>query len=309
MSVRPNPFVAAVIVSLAVCACEPRPLSIALEGPPPFDPTRVDVDVPDAGVMPDRLVFAVTPFFSPVRQEPLLLRLGAYLTEKTGVPVTAHVTESYEAAVIALERGEADVSLLSPFSYVRAQERIKGLVPLATAVAQGSTTYASYLVVMRASGIETVSDVRQKRVGLVDKLSTSGHVLPRAWLLAHGIDIDRDVTITWHGSHDAVLAALKRGEIDVAALSSDTLVNDDAIGLAGPVRILAKTGRVPYDAVVARPGLSPRAVALLRRAFLTLSIHDEAGRAVLKDESLINGFMPISPGHYDDVARAGGGVP
>jgi len=302
--------VVVVAVALALSACWVPPTSIPLDGPAPFDPTRaLDDEGAEGGVEGGEpsevaLVFGVTPFVTPERQAPWLARLETYLSRTVGVPVTTRVSETFEDAIDALDDGSFDVALLSPFTYVTARARIPTLHALATAVAHGSATYASYLVVERESEIRTVSDVRGKRLGLVDPLSTAGHVLPRAWLARHGIDIDTDVVLSWRGSHDAAYAALVAGAIDVAALSSDTLVNDDALGIAGPVRVLAKTGRVPCDALVARPGLSPAMLARVRRAFLRLSIHDEEGRAILKDDNLIDGFMPIPPGHYDSVARA-----
>ena len=85
---------------------------------------------------------------------------------------------------------------------------------------------------------------------------------------------------------------------DLRDIASDILA---AVGLGGPIRILAKPGRIPYDAIAVRKTMDPQLVWRLRKAFLSLSIHSPEGRAVLEDYNLINGFMPVPAGHYDAV--------
>ena len=92
---------------------------------------------------------------------------------------------------------------------------------------------------------------------------------------------------------------LRDGVVDVAAVSSDLLVGNS--GLAGPLRVIAKAGRTPYDVIVASATLDPVVAQRLRAALLALSIHDEKGRAALKAFSAVDAFMPIPKGHYDDV--------
>src|SRR6185503_20917667 len=119
------------------------------------------------------------------------------------------------------------------------------------------------------------------------------------YLKEHGVDVEKDVTVIFTGSHPGSLEHVRDGTVDVAAVSSDLLIGN--AGLAGPLMVLAKAGRMPYDVIVARKDLDPRIVALVRTALLRLSIHDERGRAALRAFSAIDGFMPIPPGHYDGV--------
>jgi ABC-type phosphate/phosphonate transport system substrate-binding protein len=72
-------------------------------------------------------------------------------------------------------------------------------------------------------------------------------------------------------------------------------------GLGGPLVIVAKAGRAPYDVIVARKGLDAHIASAIRTALLRLSIHDAKGRSALRAFSSVDGFMPVPTGHYDAV--------
>lgn len=284
----------------------------AEEGPLPFereqggfDPVRYDAgtEPPLDGALPDVVRFGITPFYTAERQRRMLERMQRYLEDALGARVEPVIGDDYLASVEQLARGELDVAQLSPYACIVVEKRVPELDFVATAIAQGASTYASYLVVRRDDAIVSVEDARGKRLGLTERLSTSGYLYPRAWLKERGLDAERDFQLSLHGQHDALLRALLAGEVDVAAISSDTLVTHRALGLGSPVRIIAKMGRIPYDCVVARRALPAALKHRIRKAFLSLSIHSERGRFVLEDYNLINGFMPIPEGHYDEVKK------
>jgi len=134
------------------------------------------------------------------------LRWLAEIRREVGVPVVTTIFPDYASCVAALARGDLDVAQLSPFAFVQAEAQIDDLLPLASSVAQGSMTYGSYLVSRRGSKITTWKDVKGKRVGFIDRLSTSGYLYPRIFLEEKGIDLDRDLaSITFYGQHDRAL--------------------------------------------------------------------------------------------------------
>lgn len=294
----------AVVAGLGA-GCEDEHHRLALEEMrrPAFDPMRWDPGpMPEAkGPLPEAITFGITPFYSPERQAPALKRLGDYLHRELGMEVKTREANTYREAVRQLSSGEVDVAQLSPYAFVQATRLIDDLLPLAASVAQGTTSYASYLIVKDDAPYHRLEDVVGKRIGFTDRWSTSGYIVPAAWMRGKGVDPEQDFTVVWLGAHDRALQAVIDGEVDVAAVSSDTVVSSGAVGLGGPIRILAKPGRIPYDAIAVRKTMDPQLVWRLRKAFLSLSIHSPEGRAVLEDYNLINGFMPVPAGHYDAV--------
>lgn len=287
----------------SLCGCEePGILPIELDTNPWVDPRRVADEPEPAGTLPARITVAASSFYSAPAQERLQGSMSAWFTTKTEVQTEVVTTLPSEEAGVALLNGDVDVAQLSPYACVQVAERSADVALLAASVAQGTTTYASYLVTRADSDIDTPTAARGRKLAFTHPWSASGFLFPWASLRRQGFAPADDFQVSFTGDHDDALDAVLEGKVDVAAVSSDTLVSRNVLGIAGPVRIVAKTGRVPYDCIAARRSLGDRALHRLRRAFFELSILSPEGRAVLRDYGLVNGFVPLPPGHYEPVA-------
>lgn len=284
-------------------ACRPTPADPLADFGGGFDPVRYDAGPLPQAALARPLRIAVPPFYADELAAGAVAALQRYLEESCGFAVELSAYEAYDQDIAArVARGELDVAELSPYQYVDAMGAGVAIAPLAATVARGSASYGSYLVVQAGSPLHTLDDLRggkRLRLGLVAPLSTSGWVLPLLFLKDHGVDLERDVELVATGGHATSLAALQDGRLDVAAVSSDLLIGN--VGLAGPLSVLAKAGRTPNDILVARADLDPAVRRRLESALLRLSIHDPVGRAALRAFSAVDGFMPVPPGHYDEV--------
>ena len=69
------------------------------------------------------------------------------------------------------------------------------------------------------SGIKRLADLKGKQVSFGSQSSTSGHLMPRSFLLEAGIDPDKDFKrVAYSGAHDATIASVVSGRVDAAAL-------------------------------------------------------------------------------------------
>jgi phosphonate transport system substrate-binding protein len=69
------------------------------------------------------------------------------------------------------------------------------------------------------SGIKSLADMKGKQVSFGSQSSTSGHLMPRSFLLQANLDPDRDFKrIAYSGAHDATIASVVSGKVDAAAL-------------------------------------------------------------------------------------------
>jgi phosphonate transport system substrate-binding protein len=294
------------LVGLGACRQTVEP---QLDAPGGFDPTRWDPGpepvLAPGEVLPDQLRFGLTPFYSKDIQAENAAPLIRYLAEELNMPVELVIPESYTGIIDLLQRDEVDVAQISPFTCVQARSRIPDLEIIATAVAQGTTSYASYLVTRQDTPIEKLDDGRGKRIAFVDPSSGSGFLYPM--LFFKNLQIEPETyfsEVFMAGSHDKALGALLTGRVDLATVSSDTLVSNRSVGPGGNVRILANLGRIPYDCIAVRPGIPALLRHRLTRTFLGLSIHHRRGRETLVDYNLTNGFMPVPEDHYDSVRDA-----
>ncbi|PKM01692.1 MAG: phosphate/phosphite/phosphonate ABC transporter substrate-binding protein [Gammaproteobacteria bacterium HGW-Gammaproteobacteria-6] len=187
----------------------------------------------------------------------------------TGLKFDLKVGQSYGAVVEAMCNGSADIAWFGPVSYLQAHE-LGCANLLAIAVSKGQSVYYSGIFARADSGIETLQDVRGKKLALGDINSTSSFNIPVAMLLREGIDPARDPgSVTMAGSHANVLSALAQGLVDVGGASFDSYekaLNAGAID-ASEVRIIAKSAPLPYPPLAIHPEVSADVKARLQEAF------------------------------------------
>lgn len=258
---------------------------------------------------PSQLVVGLTPYLS----EDALRReygpLVKYLGEAVGIPAVIKRADSYADLSSLLTTYQVHVAILSPLAYVRAKRDNPGLILLATQIADGSPTYGAYIVTRDDTGFDSVESLAGKRFAYVDRNSASGYIYPLAFLSKHGHDPKTFFGKTaFVGNHELALYKVLDRSFDGGAVASTAfkIVRTEA-GEGKRLKILAKTGRIPFDAYCASPRLDQELVDTLRQALLGLSTRTEVGRRVLRGLTAINGFVEVGDDHYDevrDVARA-----
>lgn len=100
-----------------------------------------DADSTDgAGEDPDTLVLGLVPSQDMDKLVEDADMLGDLLSEELGIEVEAVVTESYNALIIAMETGQADIGMFGPIALVQAADRAGAEIVLQS-VRFGSPTY------------------------------------------------------------------------------------------------------------------------------------------------------------------------
>ena len=144
--------------------------------------------------------------------------LAAYLEQALGMKVEFTPVSDYPAAVEALVNKKVDLVWFGGFTHVQANLRSGGkIVPLAQRVED--TRFQSVFIAKTDSGIKSLADMKGKQVSFGSQSSTSGHLMPRNFLLQAKIDPDKDFKrIAYSGAHDATIASVVSGKVDAAAL-------------------------------------------------------------------------------------------
>ena len=144
--------------------------------------------------------------------------LAAYLEKALGLKVEFTPVNDYPAAVEALVNKKVDLVWFGGFTHVQANIRSGGkIVPLAQR--EEDTKFQSVFIAKTDSGIKTLADMKGKQVSFGSQSSTSGHLMPRSFLLAANINPEKDFRrIAYSGAHDATIASVVSGKVDAAAL-------------------------------------------------------------------------------------------
>ena len=144
--------------------------------------------------------------------------LVKYLEKQLGMKVEFIPVNDYPAAVEALVNKQVEMVWFGGFTHVQAQLRSGGkIIPIAQR--EEDTKFRSVFVAQTDSGIKTLADLKGKQVSFGSASSTSGHLMPRTFLLEAGIDPEKDLKrVAYSGAHDATIASVVSGRVDAAAL-------------------------------------------------------------------------------------------
>ena len=141
-----------------------------------------------------------------------------YLEAKLGMKVEFTPVSDYPAAVETLVNKNVEMAWLGGFTFVQAQNRSGGkIIPIAQR--EEDTKFQSVFIAKTSSGIKTLADLKGKQVSFGSQSSTSGHLMPRSFLLQASIDPDKDFKrVAYSGAHDATIASVVSGKVEAAAL-------------------------------------------------------------------------------------------
>jgi phosphonate transport system substrate-binding protein len=156
--------------------------------------------------------------------------LGDYL----GIKVTEINAADYNAVVEAMRTKNADLASYGPVSYVQAHDRsnAEALVLVAPEGDKSLTGYTSLIIVKPDSPIKTLADLEGKSFAYVDPASTSGNYVPTLeFMNAFPGKTNEDFhtngaffsSVMFSGKHQNSVYAVINGDVDAAAVASDTL--------------------------------------------------------------------------------------
>jgi phosphonate transport system substrate-binding protein len=144
--------------------------------------------------------------------------IAQYLEKKLGMKVEFTPVSDYPAAVEALVNKKVDLVWFGGFTHVQAQIRSGGkIIPIAQR--EEDTKFQSVFIAKTDSGIKTLADLKGKQISFGSQSSTSGHLMPRHFLLQAKIDPEKDFKrVAYSGAHDATIASVVSGKVEAAAL-------------------------------------------------------------------------------------------
>ncbi|MEN0137849.1 MAG: phosphate/phosphite/phosphonate ABC transporter substrate-binding protein [Rhodococcus sp. (in: high G+C Gram-positive bacteria)] len=224
-------------------------------------------DSSDQDGAPDVLRVGLPPAEANADLQAKFAPVTSLIADGTGKSVEVKPTSDYLSIVEAMRSGLIDVAAFSPFPTPLA-EAVAGVEPLV--VAKGAA-YSSVFVCRADTGIDSIDDLRGRKVAFVDAGSTSGNYIPKLLLKRAGIDPETDIEGTYAGGHDTAELAVKQGSVDCAAdarSSYQTMVDKGVIDGAAQ-KIVVESEPIPVSLVIiARKGLDPATAQGIVDAFV-----------------------------------------
>ena len=230
--------------------------------------------------------------------------LGAYLEEETGMKIAWTPVNDYPAVVEGLAARKIDLAWLGGFTFVQVRHRTGNAIPIVQRAEDEK--FISRYIVPAASSARTLQDLRGKTFAFGSPSSTSGHLMPRFFLLREGIDPDKDFSrIAFSGAHDATVAFVASGRAEGGVLNAsvyDKLVErGDANAKA--VKVIAATPPYYDYNWTVRGDLDPALVRKLTGAFLKLDPANPAHKEIM-DLQRASKFIATKAENYKGIEEA-----
>lgn len=196
--------------------------------------------------------------------------MSSELGKVLGMDVKEISASDYNAIIEALRTKKADMAYLGPEGIALANKRLNGNIDVIVMKAPGGdkakATYKSVFITKAdRQDINSIQDVKGKKMAFVDPGSTSGNLVPTGMLLkafpndkldsealhANGTFFE---SAMYAGKHQASIQAVAKGDVDVAAVSDQILQSeiDNGNVPAGSLKVIATSDPIPSEGMIIR---------------------------------------------------------
>jgi phosphonate transport system substrate-binding protein len=210
----------------------------------------------------------------------------------------------YAASVEGLVNRKIDMVWFGGFTFVQANVRSKGQVTPLVQRVEDEKFRSVFITTVPA--ITRLEDLKGKTLAFGSESSTSGHLMPRSFLLQAKINPDTDLKrIAFSGAHDATVAAVAGGKVDAGALNIsvwEKLVEAKKVD-PKQVRVFYTTpGYFDYNWTV-RTDMDPALKKKITDAFLALDDSTPQGKEILELQRATK-FVTTKTANYGAIEAA-----
>jgi phosphonate transport system substrate-binding protein len=244
----------------------------------------------------------------------------AYLERKLSKEVKIYITSDYTSVVEALNANKAQIGYLSPFSYVLAAQKNK-IVPMVAIGQNGKASmYHSILFANKKSGIQDIDQLKKNAANLSlsfsDPASTSGHLIPFAYLQSIGLDPDKSFKqVVFSGSHAATVLSVVSNKIDIGCSTKEygtnILVRKGLIK-ESEFTILWESDPIVASPIVIRKDVDEKFAEKMKQIYLHLNTDDSTAfksyLSLFHPNTSELSYLPVNDSLYNGVRKIANGI-
>lgn len=253
-------------------------LAVSLVGPlPALGPA----ELPAAERLKELRVSAI-PDENPNELMRIYTPFAEYLGKEVGLPVKYTNVVDYAATVEGLAGKKLDMVWYGGFTFVQARKRTGNAIPVVSR--EEDLEFSSKFIAGKGTGIKALADLKGKSFAFGSVSSTSGHLMPRYFLLQNGLVPERDFkNVAFSGAHDATALWVESGKVDAGALNFlvwEKLVQNKKVDLSKVTVFWTTPPYVDYVWAV-RGDLDPALVGKITEALTKLRYDNPEHRKLL----------------------------
>lgn len=225
---------------------------------------------------------SVVPEISEVPLKHTYELLFDYLEKTTGHSIEPVFLGTYDEVLDAFIGGHIDLAFLGAYPYVVAQSTVNA-APLV--MRDIDTRSSTYFIARADSPHDSVEDFKGETFAFGAELSTSGHLMPRHYLLEQSI-VPKEFfsVVRYSGKHDMTATWVEEGEVALGAINAsifDTMMAEGKLN-SDKLKIVSQTPRYADNVWTVRADLDESTRAALTDALLDLIPQESPGREVLE---------------------------
>ena len=253
----------------------------------------------------------ILPRLGPLELYDMFTPLAAFLARETGEKVSIVIPRDFDAFKAAVKAGQVDLGFANSLVYVQLRKDA-AIEPLAlSAERKAGTRFRGVIIARKDSGIDTIRDLKGKKLVFVDRDSAAGYVFQILLLGREGLFAGKNFTLLpFAKKHDNVIMAVFNGAADAGGIREDDLEKMKNKVDLSRLKIVGYTDYFPNWPVFAAPGLGAARAARIKAALLKLKAKTFLAVKILGPAGL-TGFAPVSDKDYDglrDAARLAGSL-
>jgi phosphate/phosphite/phosphonate ABC transporter binding protein len=219
--------------------------------------------------------------------------LTKYLSDSLGIKLGSLVASSYEDSVEDIGRGVAMIGYMTPSTYLSAGKKY-GVKPLVFAVKNGSPTYKSVIIAAKNSPINTINDLKGKKVAFGAKMSTGSTLVPKAMIKSAGIKLEDLAFYDYLGGHDVVLKAVAEGEFDAGCVMDSAAEENKST-----VKVIASSDPIPQFPICINADVDKESETKIKNILMNI-----ADLKVLKSiDQGYTSFIEAKKSDFDNIAK------
>ena len=236
-----------------------------------------------------------------------------YVSTKADCEIVPLVSADYNDLILAMSENKVQFAWMSPLSFVKAETRGNARVMLKS-VRGSDPFYWGAVIVRRGGPIETLEDMKGKRMGWTYPSSTAGYIFTKAAIHGEGIDADNYFGENlFLGGYDELVKAVLKGSVDAGAcFANDTDGKRGAwtqyldAGDSRKIKTIFYTKPIPGDTITGSKlfiDANPKVTNHILQILLNMG-NDPEGQKILTDLYQVDFLVDAENSDYDSVREA-----
>src|SRR5918999_5004926 len=227
-----------------------------------------------------------------------------YLSKEMGIPVKFTPVVDYAATVEGLAANRLEMVWYGGLTSVQAARQAKGARRII--MRKEDAEFKSHFITRKDTGIKNLKDLKGKTFSFGSVSSTSGHLMPRYFLIKNGINPEKDFSkFSFSGAHDATAAWVESERVDAGALNFlvwDKLVETKKVDTNKVAIFWTTPPYVDYVWTV-RAGVDKGTVEKITKAFLKLDYNKPDDKKLL-DLHRTKGYIAAKDSDWKSIEDA-----